>query len=1223
MGLWRARTRGAPDDAETASHGVKRATCASTPVVSESVVVSAPIESGSAEGCASTPAPKRPRRSRSELRRRDPELHELVGPANESAEAHRCRHDPPDKTCPRCRFYSIGASWVGAYGTLGGLRHGPERVIWIAERPARWGGPWGLGCTLCAQALVKASDHGASTPAGHCRRVRSGTAWARFEIRPRHLMSESIRLHVNSEGHRRAVAAHLAPNEPVRLLLQAKMEDDLLLQGAVPQPCDWLRAWQCVKNPSSWQAAADRAGTEHFIAQIRGRPTDRRAFKSMVTCMGEVLRRLKRKWMFDATSIFLAFDGKGGRKLLRFKCGVPLCFDAKGTGERTLLTYGARIGIVGCLPMLVGTDTSHYERDYAERTKDGVVTLLRRMLTPLGEETDDDAVSEVLLKVRGVAVDGQLLKTAQVMQQTQFPNIAITMRDPAHIIRISCRDPLHDADAFSEQYDRLFDRRHALLKEFLNSNVWREQLMACQRQILEGGGRMGGDLTSCLRDLQYVQPRFESFVTPRRRYVCLLRAVAHVLALKAGDERIDKAIRGRCEEALAKLGDSKDVFIAGLAGDYGEVCLQFLRYFDVHDHDPARTCGEMDEFTAALRQLFVDGYVVCSDGVVDVEGLEPRAKTLTQIAVEATKEPLIVSYGLKSWTLWNQRLHWSHGKAALRSMQQVAQDVIDRLSAEFHNGDLYAAYRLFDLDTWAVLRRSPESDVASTLTCAGQKMCGALGVVFDNDSRKRAALEALSVREQMLRRSANKEVDNRAAWRALIERGSESEPLVSVVLFYLSTWGGTGAVERGLGTDATTQKQHVGGTPSSCFDAEVHSLLLELNQEGPEREADMFTKEAEGGVLLFTEFSRACAQEWIRTHGRRFACYRKRKDEGSKAPRHKYMHTDRAVQLRARAAHTNLRKQAEEDTRASTAGWEAPERPTVLGVDRRRLMASVARLPAPDAGKKTKRFRAATARELAEKTAPCWTGRASGVLSRFLGGGLAVEAAAKSDATRAVQAKEWILRKARKRLGRGRLQGPGASTPRARKLSAKAKAASAPSRTRMAGASSADPQQHNTDGTTASASTPGARRAALTLARSAAKRQRMSTETAASSSRVAPAATPSRQLCFDASLETLVRQREMPSTTELLDWLKVVTQGGDIECEGKRWRLQPGVRSKMNINLNPAFVFNHPRLAGAIRSAIAASGGKWTTGKGAGSLKIARKIDFLTLLLRARRATTL
>ena len=139
------------------------------------------------------------------------------------------------------------------------------------------------------------------------------------------------------------------------------------------------------------------------------------------------------------------------------------------------------------------------------------------------------------------------------------------------------------------------------------------------------------------------------------------------------------------------------------------------------------------------------------------------------------------------------------------------------------------------------------------------------------------------------------------------------------------------------------------------------------------------------GVLLFTDFSRACAQEWIRTHGRRFGSYKKRIDEGSKAPINKYMHTDRAVQLRARLAHAKLQERAEEDARASTAGLEAVERPTVLGVDRRRLMESVAKLPAPKVGKKTKRYRVATAKQLEEKTVSCWTGRASGVLSRRLG----------------------------------------------------------------------------------------------------------------------------------------------------------------------------------------------------------------------------------------------
>eukprot|EP00974_Lingulodinium_polyedra_P118048 11165692-Lingulodinium_polyedra.AAC.1 len=63
------------------------------------------------------------------------------------------------------------------------------------------------------------------------------------------------------------------------------------------------------------------------------------------------------------------------------------------------------------------------------------------------------------------------------MQQTAFPN-KIIMRDPARAIRISCRGPLHDADSLSEQRDSLFHRKHAALKDFQSSHIWKEQFLA-------------------------------------------------------------------------------------------------------------------------------------------------------------------------------------------------------------------------------------------------------------------------------------------------------------------------------------------------------------------------------------------------------------------------------------------------------------------------------------------------------------------------------------------------------------------------------------------------------------------------------------------------------------------------------------------------------------------------------------------------------------------------
>ena len=40
---------------------------------------------------------------------------------------------------------------------------------------------------------------------------------------------------------------------------------------------------------------------------------------------------------------------------------------------------------------------------------------------------------------------------------------------------------------FKEQYQRLFASKGAVLKDLQNSHVWKEQFMACQRQLLAEG----------------------------------------------------------------------------------------------------------------------------------------------------------------------------------------------------------------------------------------------------------------------------------------------------------------------------------------------------------------------------------------------------------------------------------------------------------------------------------------------------------------------------------------------------------------------------------------------------------------------------------------------------------------------------------------------------------------------------------------------------------------
>ena len=126
-----------------------------------------------------------------------------------------------------------------------------------------------------------------------------------------------------------------------------------------------------------------------------------------------------------------------------FKCDTPelptkSCLDA----DRTLLPYGARLAMIGCMPPDL-PNMSEYDDDYARRTASGVVKLFERFCSHRGQ-LDEDLLQSLLLKVRVVCLDGALLvlKTAETLRISRMPNIVLIVRDPAHVIRTSTANPL-------------------------------------------------------------------------------------------------------------------------------------------------------------------------------------------------------------------------------------------------------------------------------------------------------------------------------------------------------------------------------------------------------------------------------------------------------------------------------------------------------------------------------------------------------------------------------------------------------------------------------------------------------------------------------------------------------------------------------------------------------------------------------------------------------------
>ena len=58
------------------------------------------------------------------------------------------------------RYYRNVACWQRSHGSLLHNAWGKKkRTVWLAERPARRGGEWGIGCLFCAHLLMRLSEH--------------------------------------------------------------------------------------------------------------------------------------------------------------------------------------------------------------------------------------------------------------------------------------------------------------------------------------------------------------------------------------------------------------------------------------------------------------------------------------------------------------------------------------------------------------------------------------------------------------------------------------------------------------------------------------------------------------------------------------------------------------------------------------------------------------------------------------------------------------------------------------------------------------------------------------------------------------------------------------------------------------------------------------------------------------------------------------------------------
>ena len=158
----------------------------------------------------------------------------------------------------------------------------------------------------------------------------------------------------------------------------------------------------------------------------------------------------------------------------------------------------------------------------------GILRVLQRFCTPLGEEIEQGLYRTVVLKIRQLAVDGALLKTARLLQNT-MQNCVLVLRDASHFVRTAAEQPLVRTGGFEEQHARLFTQKHALLKDIQFSDKLQAHLVACQKHVIDTNAAQGGSVTHLMRHFSFAPHRFESFADPRRKLVCCYVAVVLML----------------------------------------------------------------------------------------------------------------------------------------------------------------------------------------------------------------------------------------------------------------------------------------------------------------------------------------------------------------------------------------------------------------------------------------------------------------------------------------------------------------------------------------------------------------------------------------------------------------------------------------------------------------------------------------------------------------------
>ena len=804
-------------------------------------------------------------------------------------------------------------------------------------------GVWGLGCRLCAEHLASGENADGARFSKFAKfLVRPTSGWRAKMLIEQHLQWESHRVACRNKRKRFDIRA--VPPQPQALpcpitcpndrLVVASAEDAMLLKGSVPSPAEWKDAWAQLTEPLSFRKAArifeKQLGTSDCVSNRK-----RKIYRKQVCVMAEVLRNKIRKVLSQATCISLALDECKYRKIIRFRADLPI---ENSEPDRHIgasgFSYSGVLGLLDCSKK----HASDFEEDHAVIAVKQLDVFFTEFCTPLGRvqgqrgaqplECDQDLKAHVMKSVTCISADGAAKERRAVFlaARSLFPNLLIVIRDPAHALRIASK-ALHCDDVFGQVWRDLFDSRHALVPDLMNSSKWHNLLVSIQEDNIQAVTSPGvpRPLAGVLRNVAFAKQRFDSTVGPVGKIALMILPVATLLAYVASDRRNESDQRQRATLLLKQL-DTKFCTAIGVSADWGIICNFFLRLFDEASHDIAKSRSQIDCMIETLDAVFVEGDVfkrlihrdVGVSRRTPAAVAEPLPRIHTSVSDEGTEVGFITSKVLHNLRnkmvfyagglpvlLWGEPTS-AHKEELLHRLQNVACLTKERLLADFPRHDVRSALAMFDrrlvLKGFGPL---PDPAVRKFLLQGACRMAGLLGleeaaVVLQYNSVIAYMLEQMRPFQPLA------EQTNQQAWARLLDDAFweaacpkrlrfSSRALCCLIRFYISIEDGECTVERDLGEFRAQVQEH--RTNSLTFLSDV--LCLRLN--GP-RTAEEFNGGVVDSRIYLTPFSKHCSCLWLTIFGNRLGHYNAQATAAAKLKRQKMTGTFRGATLEVLAA---------------------------------------------------------------------------------------------------------------------------------------------------------------------------------------------------------------------------------------------------------------------------------------------------------------------------------